>query len=265
MSEIPKILHYAWFGGKVKPQYLIDNIKSWKKYMPEYEIHEWNENNWDINKNAFSHYFSEKKLWGFVSDVLRVDVLKEFGGIYLDTDVELKQSLKPFEELPLFLSMHFSNAIGTSLIGAEKNNETITELADYYDSLTYTQIIKEDFDPVNNGIFTRFFIKKYNTFKFINRKQIFDDGTVIFPNYVFVIPAFFSKHNFAIHQLRATWQSKKENGEQSLTFKGYLKNKLNKFHFGEVILIRYSFWVQSRNNSIAYEFGKKKSFRKNRS
>ncbi|MBZ5986786.1 glycosyltransferase family 32 protein [Leuconostoc gelidum] len=256
MSQIPKIIHYAWFGGTSKPQYLLDNIKSWKKYMPDYEIKEWNENNWDISKNEFSRYFSQKKLWGFVSDSLRVDVLNKFGGIYLDTDVYLTQSLKPFEKIPLFLSMHFSNAIGTALIGSERNNLTISELDAYYDSLTVENICSQNFDPVNNGIFTRYFIKKYKMFEFTNHKQVLYDGTVIFPNYVFVIPSYRASQNFAIHQLKATWQTKKEKDDKNtFSFKILVKNFINKLSIGQVILIRYSFWKQSKNNSIANQFG----------
>lgn len=259
MSRVPKIIHYAWFGGASKPKYLLDNIKSWEKYMPDYEIKEWNEKNWNVNKNAFSCYFAEKKLWGFVSDPLRLDVLNEFGGIYLDTDVYITQSLKPFEELPLFLSMHFSNAIGTALIGSEKANPVIADLVDYYDSLTVEQIENKDFDPVSNGIFTRYFINKYDEFKFTNRKQILNDGTIIFPNYTFVVPTYNRKNNFAIHQLKATWQKENVNSEyndQKLFFlKKRFKKIINYFYFGKIILIKYSLWKQSKENSLAKQFG----------
>ena len=256
MSQIPKIIHYAWFGGTTKPKYLLDNIKSWEKYMPDYEIRKWNETNWDTNKNKFSTYFTQKKIWGFVSDSLRVDVLNKFGGIYLDTDVYLTQSLKPFEEMPLFLSMHFSNAIGTALIGAEKGNSTISELAAYYDSLTVGQIRAENFDPVNNGIFTRYFIDKYEEFKFTNHRQVLSDGSVIFPNYTFVVPSYCRKKNFAIHQLKATWQDNIENVEKkSLSLKKMAKKIINSFSVGQITLIRYSLWKQSKSNSIASQFG----------
>ena len=255
MEKIPKIIHYAWFGGE-KPAYLLNNIKSWEKYMPDYEIKEWNEQNWNVNKNNFSQYFAQKKLWGFASDPLRVDVLYKFGGIYLDSDVYLTQSLKPFEELPLFMSMHFSNAIGTALIGSRKENPIMGELAAYYDSITVEQIESGNFDAVSNGIFTRYFINKYKTFKFTNRKQVFDDGTVIFPNYTFVVPAYFHSKNFAIHQLEGTWQSASSNIEHKQNFwKNNAKKLINVSSIGKALLIQYSLRQQSYSNSIAGEFG----------
>ena len=90
---IPKIIHYCWFGGNPKPQILLNCIESWKKFCPDYEIIEWNESNFDVNFCAYSTRAYEAKKWAFVSDIARIKIIYDYGGIYLDTDVLLKNSL----------------------------------------------------------------------------------------------------------------------------------------------------------------------------
>lgn len=82
-----KYIHYCWFGNNKLPKLAKKCIKSWKKYLPEYKIIEWNENNFDVNITRFSKQAYEAKNWAFVSDVARIYALKEMGGIYFDTDM----------------------------------------------------------------------------------------------------------------------------------------------------------------------------------
>lgn len=204
---IPKKLHYAWFGGE-KPKYLIDNIQSWKKFLPDYEIIEWNDKNWDINQYLFSKYFYENGKYGFVIDPLRVDVLKRYGGIYIDADVTLTQNIDKFLQSPLFMGMHFTNAVGTALIGSEKDNKVITELNGFYKNISYENLLDKDFDKVSNGVFTRYFVKNYPEFRMTNKTQKLSDGTMIYPKQYFVLPAIINKHNYAIHANEGSWKNK---------------------------------------------------------
>ena len=87
--SIPKIIHYCWVGGKPKPQSVLYCIESWKRCCPDYEIREWNESNYDFTKNEYMRQAYEAKKWGFVPDYARLDIIYEYGGIYLDTDVEM--------------------------------------------------------------------------------------------------------------------------------------------------------------------------------
>lgn len=90
---IPKKIHYMWLGGKTIPDKLQKCIDSWKKYCPDYEIIEWNENNYDISKHIYMKQAYDSKAYGFVPDYARLDILYNHGGFYLDTDVELLKSL----------------------------------------------------------------------------------------------------------------------------------------------------------------------------
>lgn len=90
---IPKKIHYCWFGGKQIPVFLQKCIQSWKDKCPDFEIIEWNEKNYDVDRHEFTRLAYEQKKWAAVSDVARLDILYDNGGIYLDTDVTLIQSL----------------------------------------------------------------------------------------------------------------------------------------------------------------------------
>ena len=86
---IPKVIHYCWFGRNEKPELIKRCIESWKKYLPDYRIIEWNEDNFNISSFAFTKSAYEIKKWAFVSDVARLTALVEYGGFYFDTDVEV--------------------------------------------------------------------------------------------------------------------------------------------------------------------------------
>ena len=86
---IPKKIHYCWFGKGEKPKLAHKCINSWKKYCPDYEIIEWNEENFDINMNGYTKMCYEQKKYAFLSDYVRLYVVYHYGGLYFDTDVEL--------------------------------------------------------------------------------------------------------------------------------------------------------------------------------
>lgn len=88
-NRIPKIIHYCWFGGSPLPELALECIDSWKKYCPDYEIKEWNENNFNVTICDYTREAYEYKKWAFVSDYARFWILYHYGGLYFDTDVEL--------------------------------------------------------------------------------------------------------------------------------------------------------------------------------
>ncbi len=93
---IPKIIHYCWFGGNELPVLAMRCIESWKKYLPDYEIKEWNETNYDVHFIPYVHEAYESKKYAFVSDYVRFDILYRYGGLYFDTDVEV---IKPMNDI----------------------------------------------------------------------------------------------------------------------------------------------------------------------
>lgn len=138
-QAIPKIIHYSWFGEE-KPISIKKNIAKWKKLCPDYEFIEWNEKNYDVTKNKYMYQAYQKKIWGFVPDYLRLDVLYQYGGIYLDTDIEL---LKRPDEL---LYQNCFGCVDASLtmnlgsgFGCKPGEKLIKELRDYYFERSFIQ------------------------------------------------------------------------------------------------------------------------------
>lgn len=130
---IPKKIHYCWFGNNKKSKLIIKCIESWKKYCPDYEIIEWNENNFNINCCEYVKDAYNQKKWAYVSDYARFYVLNKYGGVYLDTDVQL---LKPIDKLLLngkFAGFAKEDIVATGLIMAtEKGDWLCNEVLDSY-------------------------------------------------------------------------------------------------------------------------------------
>lgn len=110
---IPKTIHYCWFGGNEISEPIQRCIDSWKKFCPDFEIVQWNEKNYDINKYLYMKQAYENKKWAFVSDVARLDILHQYGGIYLDTDVELVKGLDELLYQPGFCCVEKWGIINT--------------------------------------------------------------------------------------------------------------------------------------------------------
>ena len=90
---IPKVIHYCWFGRNPLPALALECIASWKKYFPDYEIKEWNEDNFDVNIIPYTKEAYELGKYAFVSDYARFWILYQEGGVYFDTDVEVIRSM----------------------------------------------------------------------------------------------------------------------------------------------------------------------------
>ena len=133
---IPKKIHYCWFGRSEKPALAKKCIASWRKFMPDYEIVEWNEDNFDVNYNAYTEMCYEQKKFAFLTDYLRLLIVEEHGGIYFDTDVEALRSFDDFLQLPAFVGFENDTHIATGLgFGAEPHNPAIQQMLRAYDPL----------------------------------------------------------------------------------------------------------------------------------
>lgn len=136
--SVPKIIHYCWFGRGKMPAIAKKCIASWKKYCPDYEIICWSEENFDINSNLYAKQAYEAKKWAFVSDYVRLKVLFDMGGIYLDTDVELKKSLDPLLEKGGFMGFDENGVMCTGLgFACEKGNTLVGRLLEDYNDISF--------------------------------------------------------------------------------------------------------------------------------
>ena len=136
--SIPKVIHYCWFGRGKLPSLAEKCMKSWKKYCPGYDIVCWNEDNFDINQNRYVKEAYDAGKWAFVSDYVRLKVLYDEGGIYLDTDVELIKPLDALVESGGYMGFDDNGLIATGLgFACEKGNELVATLLKDYDDISF--------------------------------------------------------------------------------------------------------------------------------
>jgi len=148
-NRIPKKIHYCWFGGNPLPGMAIKCIESWKKYCPDYEIVEWNENNFDIDYCAYVREAYDAKKWAFVSDVARLYALVNYGGIYMDTDVELIKPLDCLLDYEAVSGFETETRIPTGLMASVEHQDLFEELLNDYKG---EHFLRDDnsFDMVTN-------------------------------------------------------------------------------------------------------------------
>lgn len=135
---IPKVIHYCWFGGGQVPDKYKYWMESWKKFCPDYEIIEWNEQNYDVTKNLYMRQAYENRKWGFVPDYARMDIIYRYGGIYLDTDVELVQGFDDLLYQRGFLGFECPDYVNLGQgFGAVKGLPIFKEMMSVYDNMDF--------------------------------------------------------------------------------------------------------------------------------
>lgn len=137
----PKTIHYCWFGKKPLPDLARKCIASWKKFLPDYKIKEWNEDNFDITIIPYTREAYEKKKYAFVSDYARFWIIYNNGGVYFDTDVELIASPYSIINKGPFMACENTNelwekeypAVAPGLgLASEANNSIFEEILNSY-------------------------------------------------------------------------------------------------------------------------------------
>lgn len=130
---IPKVIHYCWFGRNPLPKLAVKCIDSWKKFLPDYEIKEWNEDNYDIRKIPYISQAYDAKKYAFVSDFARFDILYQYGGLYFDTDVEVIKDLSPILDAGAFMGVEGAGALAAGLgIASPAASKIFKEIIDSY-------------------------------------------------------------------------------------------------------------------------------------
>lgn len=232
--SIPKIIHYCWFGGNPLPEDAKRYMKSWEKYCPEYEIVEWNESNFDINSVPYVKEAYEEKKWAFVTDYVRLYALNLYGGIYMDTDVEVLKNLDIFLVNEGFSGFEREDAIPTGIMAAEKNNSFINELMHEYDDLHFRRDDGSLDLTTNVTRITNCALK--HGLKLNNKEQKFGDFKV-YPKEYFCPKDYLSgqivltENTYTIHHFSGSWHSKRQKNWQEFEKKITLKlgnNKMNK-------------------------------------
>ena len=245
---IPKTIHYCWFGGNPLPPLAVKCIKSWKKHCPDFEIIEWNESNFDIaSAPLYVRQAFEAKKWAFVTDYVRLYALTSFGGIYMDTDVEVVKPLNPFLNHAAFSGFESETTIPTGIMACEKGFPLFTELMRYYDGARF---LKDDgtFNVVTNvEIITKLLRPKGLNQN--NQYQVID-GFALYPNDYFCPLDYLSgklkktKRTVTIHWFNGSWKTP----EQKKLRKQYRrKTRAREIYRGPARLARKLFGAEPVN------------------
>lgn len=168
---INKVIHYCWFGRGEKPKKALECIESWRKYCPEYKIIEWNEDNFDINSNLYVKQAYEAKKYAFVTDYVRLYVMYNYGGIYMDTDVEVIRPLDDFLYNEAFSGFELPSCVPTGIMASVKEFELFKEFLNYYKNKCFIDENKK-FDMTTNvsiitNILEKYGLKKDGTYQVI--------------------------------------------------------------------------------------------------
>lgn len=207
---IPKKIHYCWFGNNPLPESVQKCISSWKEHCSDYEIIQWNETNYDINKNDYIKEAYQAKKYAFVSDFVRLDIINIHGGIYLDTDVELIKNLDPFLSEEAFLGMEKPGIVATGLgFGAHANNGFIMKNIKQYDGVHFIYNGKENKKTCVE--YTMDALQEYE-FNPVNKLQKLTDMTIFPTDYFCPLDYETNKikitnNTFSIHWYDASWYS----------------------------------------------------------
>lgn len=133
---IPKKIHYCWFGRGKKTKLMERCIRSWRKHCPDYEIIEWNEDNFDLDMNGYTRWCYDNKKYAFLSDYARLVIVAEHGGIYLDTDVEVVRPIDPLLGNKAFFGFENDSFVATGLgFGSVAGGEAVKRMLAEYEPL----------------------------------------------------------------------------------------------------------------------------------
>lgn len=133
--KIPKVIHYIWLGTRPLDETSKKCMETWKKYLPDYEVIKWDDEKCKdiISNNKYARQALEAKKYAFVSDFIRVYVLYHFGGIYMDTDVQIFKNIDRFLNEDAFSCFENATQIPTALMASAKGNEWMGALLHDYD------------------------------------------------------------------------------------------------------------------------------------
>ncbi len=213
-DRIPRVFHYIWVGGNEKPESVKYYIESWRKHCPDYEIIEWNEKNYNVMANRYAREAYKAKKWAFVTDYMRLDILDRFGGIYVDSDVEVLKSFDKFLKDAAFSSFETGDPtqtyLPTGMMASEKDGMWVKYLKTYYSHgrSFYAENGQMD-NTTNTTVITRMTVDKYGI-KLNNKLQKFDDFTM-YPSEYFCPKSWstrkinLTKNSHAIHHFAGSW------------------------------------------------------------
>jgi mannosyltransferase OCH1-like enzyme len=199
-----KYIHCCWFGSNEQSELIKRCIKSWSDNMPEYEIIIWDENNFDINSNKYVRQAYENKKWAFVSDYVRLWALYNYGGFYLDTDVEMFKSIAKFSNHDFFtgFELHMKTVSPvTAVMGSKINNPFIGDLLAEYDDISFVNTDGSLNFTTNTQRITQSLVER-GVNPNLDKLQVIKGDIYIYPSELFCNK---TENSFTMHHFDGSW------------------------------------------------------------
>ncbi len=219
---IPKKIHYCWFGRGEKPKDALKCIESWRKFCPDYEIIEWNEDNFDVSAHPYTKQAYELKKWAFVSDYARLYIVYNEGGIYLDTDVEAVRSFDDLLDNEAYMGFEDEKYVNTgSGFGAVNGHAFLLENMRAYDG---ESLVNKDgeISPVSCPVYTTKLLNDRGLKNDIGEIQKISDVTV-YPreyfcpyNYITGVMKM-TENTYSVHLYSMSWLGKAQIYKSKIT------------------------------------------------
>lgn len=210
---IQKVIHYCWFGDKELPEREKYCLKTWKKVLPDYQIKLWNESNSDLSECEYVKQAYEKKYYAFVSDYIRIKMLYQYGGIYLDTDVEVLNKFDHLLNEKAFLGFENRTTIGTAVMACEKGADFAKTMVDYYQSHTFIE--KHGSLNLTTNVILLNSILESKGLERVNKPQIVDgikilERSILFPKKISDENVLLNKETLTIHHMSGSWLTERQ-------------------------------------------------------
>lgn len=205
---IPKTIHYCWFGGKPLPKRIKKNIDGWRKINPEFEIIQWDENNFPYKSFVYTKEAYECGKYAFVSDVARLYALYQHGGIYLDTDIEAIKCFDDLINLDFFMGDETNELLCTAVIGSSRENSLVANLIKEYDDIHFLEDGKMDLTTNVERITP--YVKNTVTMTYDNDKILLFSSDYFSPKSYSTGEIMLTENTYTIHHFNCSWYSTKD-------------------------------------------------------
>lgn len=210
---IPKIIHYCWFGRGKMPELALRCIDSWRLYLPDYKLVLWNEDNFDINSNKYVKEAYVARKFAFVTDYVRLYAMCEYGGIYMDTDVEVLKSLDSFLFHKAFSGFEDVDSIPTGIMASEKGGTWVKMQLEHYKDKCF--VLPDGTYDMTTNVATITSLMVDNGFILDNTLQDFRGIITIYPKDYFCPKSYKTgeiiktDRTHTIHHFAGSWLPKK--------------------------------------------------------
>lgn len=205
---IPKTIHYLWLSDE-KPDNVIACLDSWKRHLTGYEIIEWNKSNFPYNDFTWTREAFSVQKWAFVTDFFRLWVLKNYGGIYLDADMVVRNNFDDFLHHKMFIGTEWMSLLGPHVIGSEASHPFIEKCLNFYESHHFIENGEIQDKIIMPHIITKIFMTAYKIsgkIAFFDNKP-FQIGDIAIYNDTFFTINVYNGCNVSYHNCFGSWRN----------------------------------------------------------